>query len=169
MHLFLAILICVVLILIFLIIHYIEHFFVCLFAICVSSLVRRPLASFSRFLFSHTYLFGCTGSWLLRAGSLQLRRAGASLPAAVCGLSPAAASRRLSLGCGVQALSGSAGSRCWGSVAVAGGLGGPRHVESVAGGPGMEPCPLRWKSDSYPLGHEGRPACFLIGLSFSSC
>lgn len=99
----------------------------------------------------------------------------------------------LGLGCCVQALSscgeqappsrprcagfslwrllslGSAGSGCWGSAAVAGGLGGPRHVESAAGGPGMEPCPLRWKSASCPLDHEGCPACFLIGLSFSSC
>ena len=44
--------------------------FLCLVATCVSSLVRCPLTSFSLFLFSQTYLFGCTGSWLLHAGFL---------------------------------------------------------------------------------------------------
>lgn len=96
------------------------------------------------------------GSWLL-VQALSLRRASAA-SAAVCGLP---LSRLPASTLGAQAL-GAGAQRLWPRLRW------PQAWESAAGGPGMEPCPLRWKSASCPLDHEAA-LLSTIGLSFSSC
>ena len=51
-----------------------------------------------------------------------------------------------------------------GSVAVAHRL-SRSTVRGVFPGQGLNPCPLRWQVDSYPLGHQGSPVIlFLLWL-----
>ena len=101
------------------------------------------------------FIFGCVGSSLLRAGFLQLRRAGAALH---CG---AQASH-----CGGFSCSGAQAPGSWASVVVARGLqsAGSAVVAhglscSAACGifpdQGLNPRPLHWQADSQPLHHQG--------------
>ena len=116
--------------------------------------VSHSVFFFLEFYFTFIYLFiylfisGCVGSLLLRAGFLQLRRAGATL----C--------------CGVRAshCGGFSCCRAWAlgtraSVVVAHGLQSTGSVVVVHGlscftacgifpDPGLNPCPLRWQADS---------------------
>lgn len=129
----------------------------CLFAIysifpCIVHF--RSSSFFLTYVFGRTVLVAACRSWASRFFCLPL-------PAACVLASRCAAfrlgERRLWVGAGAQ--------RLW-----AGGLRWPQEYRNwwqVGRGDGA--LSLRWKSASCPLDHEGCPACFCIGLSFSSC
>ena len=132
--------------------------------VCLSTglVVVQPFFSFFNILFICLFIFGCTGSSLLRTGFLQLWRAAATLHCSVqashCGGFSC---------CGARALAARA------SVVVARGLqsAGSVVVEhglscSVACGifpdQGLNPYPLHWQADSLPLRHQGSPVVQLL-------
>ena len=102
------------------------------------------------YLFIFILIFGCVGSSFLCEGSLQLRRAGATLHR---GARASSLSRPLLLR--------STGSRRAGSVVVAHGPSCPAAC-GIFPDQGSNPCPLHWQADSQPLRHQGSPLPFLL-------
>ena len=100
------------------------------------------------------FIFGCTGSLLLRAGPLQLRRVGATLHRGAWASHRGVLSR-----CGARA----PGTRA--SVVAAHGL----SCSAACGifpDQGSNPCPLHWQADSQPWRHQGSPVLLFLITTF---
>ena len=118
-------------------------------------------------IFEKIIFFGCTGSPLLCVGFLWLWPAGVTLhcdvQASHCGgfLLRSTGSRRTDFSsCSLQALELRVVVVCWLGCAVACGI-FPNQ--------GLNPCPLHWQADSYPLRQQVSPQChFYLQRTVSS-
>ena len=115
----------------------------------------------------YVFIFGCIVSPLLRAGFLLLQRAGATL----CCSEWASHCGGFSC-CGARALG------VWASVVVARGLYSADSVVVAHGlscstacgifpDQGLNPYPLHWQADSYPLHHQESPRSWPFSRCFS--